>query len=603
MTDIQQRLDSRPPTVGAMFNDRVAASPQAEAFRYPDDHGAWVSLTWTRTREIVWEIAAGLLALGLGTEERVAIASSTRIEWVLLDLAINCAGGATTTVYPNTQGEEFAHIITHSDSRIFVAENADQLAKLRDLVGTEKLAGVVLLDGSDPDALSLDALREAGRAHLAEHPTSVDDAVAATSPDTLATLIYTSGTTGLPKGVELVHSNWTYEGAAVDALGIIGPDSLQYFWLPLSHVFGKAVMMIQLQIGFGSVVDGRLDQIVPGLGATHPIFMCGAPRIFEKVRNAVKANTATGVKAKIARWAFAVGRESRPYRLAGQKLPFAMGIAYAIADRLVFSSLKEKMGGNIEFFISGSAKLSEQVQEWFYSAGIVIVEGYGLTETSAVAAVNEPHTPRFGTVGPALPGSEFRIAEDGEVLLKGPGVMRGYHKDPEQTAEVLDAEGWFHTGDIGELDAEGYLRITDRKKDLMKTSGGKYVAPQKVEGALAANIPYVSQAVAVGDGRKYISALLTLDPAAVENWAKRHGKEGLSYAEVTQLPEMRVSIDRFMTRANRKLERWETVKKYQILDHELSVERGGVTANMKLRRAAISQDYADVIDSMYEVED
>ncbi|MFZ2482464.1 MAG: long-chain fatty acid--CoA ligase [Propioniciclava sp.] len=603
MTDIQQRLDSRPPTVGAMFNDRVAASPQAEAFRYPDDHGAWVSLTWTRTREIVWEIAAGLLALGLGPEERVAIASSTRIEWVLLDLAINCAGGATTTVYPNTQGEEFAHIITHSDSRIFVAENADQLAKLRDLVGTEKLAGVVLLDGSDPDALSLDALREAGRAHLAEHPTSVDDAVAATSPDTLATLIYTSGTTGLPKGVELVHSNWTYEGAAVDALGIIGPDSLQYFWLPLSHVFGKAVMMIQLQIGFGSVVDGRLDQIVPGLGATHPIFMCGAPRIFEKVRNAVKANTATGVKAKIARWAFAVGRESRPYRLAGQKLPFAMGIAYAIADRLVFSSLKEKMGGNIEFFISGSAKLSEQVQEWFYSAGIVIVEGYGLTETSAVAAVNEPHTPRFGTVGPALPGSEFRIAEDGEVLLKGPGVMRGYHKDPEQTAEVLDADGWFHTGDIGELDAEGYLRITDRKKDLMKTSGGKYVAPQKVEGALAANIPYVSQAVAVGDGRKYISALLTLDPAAVENWAKRHGKEGLSYAEVTQLPEMRVSIDRFMTRANRKLERWETVKKYQILDHELSVERGGVTANMKLRRAAISQDYADVIDSMYEVED
>ena len=603
MTDIQQRLDSRPPTVGAMFNDRVAASPQAEAFRYPDDHGAWVSLTWTRTREIVWEIAAGLLALGLGTEERVAIASSTRIEWVLLDLAINCAGGATTTVYPNTQGEEFAHIITHSDSRIFVAENADQLAKLRDLVGTEKLAGVVLLDGSDPDALSLDALREAGRAHLAEHPTSVDDAVAATSPDTLATLIYTSGTTGLPKGVELVHSNWTYEGAAVDALGIIGPDSLQYFWLPLNHVFGKAVMMIQLQIGFGSVVDGRLDQIVPGLGVIHLIFMCGAPRIFEKVRNAVKANTATGVKAKIARWAFAVGRESRPYRLAGQKLPFAMGIAYAIADRLVFSSLKEKMGGNIEFFISGSAKLSEQVQEWFYSAGIVIVEGYGLTETSAVAAVNEPHTPRFGTVGPALPGSEFRIAEDGEVLLKGPGVMRGYHKDPEQTAEVLDADGWFHTGDIGELDAEGYLRITDRKKDLMKTSGGKYVAPQKVEGALAANIPYVSQAVAVGDGRKYISALLTLDPAAVENWAKRHGKEGLSYAEVTQLPEMRVSIDRFMTRANRKLERWETVKKYQILDHELSVERGGVTANMKLRRAAISQDYADVIDSMYEVED
>ena len=603
MTDVQHKLDSRPPTVGAMFNNRVAASPNEEAFRYPDDQGAWVSLTWTRTREIVWEIAAGLLSLGLGPEERVAIASSTRIEWVLLDLAINCAGGATTTVYPNTQGEEFAHIITHSDSRIFIAENAGQLAKLRDLVGTQNMLAVVLLDGSDPDTLTLDALREAGRAHLAQHPSAVDDTVAATTADTLATLIYTSGTTGMPKGVELVHSNWTYEGAGVDALGIIGPDSLQYFWLPLSHVFGKAVMMIQLQIGFASVVDGRLDQIVPGLGATHPRFMCGAPRIFEKVRNAVKANTATGVKAKIARWAFAVGRESRPYRLAGRKLPFAMGIAYAIADKLVFSSLKAKMGGNVEFFISGSAKLSEQVQEWFYSAGIVIVEGYGLTETSAVAAVNVPGSPKFGTVGPALPGSEFRIAEDGEVLLRGPGVMRGYHKDPEQTAEVLEPDGWFHTGDIGELDDEGYLRITDRKKDLMKTSGGKYVAPQKVEGALAANIPYVSQAVAVGDGRKYISALLTLDPAAVESWAKRHGREGLSYAELTQLPEMRVSIDRFMARANRKLERWETVKKYRILDHEFSVERGGVTANMKLRRAAIDKDYADVIDSMYEIED
>ncbi|WP_284690952.1 AMP-dependent synthetase/ligase [Propioniciclava coleopterorum] len=603
MTDIQHVLDNRPPTVGAMFSGRVEATPNNEAFRYPDDHGDWVSLSWRRTRDIVWEIAAGLLALGLQPEERVAIASNTRIEWVLMDLATNCAGGATTTVYPNTQGEEFAHIITHSDSHFFVAENPEQLAKLRELVGAEQLRAAILLDGSDEDAYSLDALREKGRAHLAENPRAVEDAVAATRPDSLATLIYTSGTTGLPKGVELLHSNWTYEGVAVDQLEIIGPDSLQYFWLPLSHVFGKAVMMIQLQIGFASVVDGRLEQIVPGLGETHPSFMCGAPRIFEKVRNAVKAKTATGVKAKIARWAFAVGRESRPYRLEGKPLPFAMGIAYKIADKLVFSSLKEKMGGNIEFFISGSAKLSEQVQEWFYSAGIVVVEGYGSTETSAVASVNVPSTPRFGTVGPALPGSEFRIAEDGEVLLKGPGVMRGYHKDPEQTAEVLDADGWFHTGDIGELDADGYLRITDRKKDLMKTSGGKYVAPQKVEGALAANIPYVSQAVAVGDGRKYISALLTLDPAAVENWATRHGKEGMSYAEVTQLPEMRESIDRFLRRANAKLERWETVKKYAILDHELTVEQGGVTANMKLRRSAIAKDYADLVDSMYEVED
>ncbi|MFT3877557.1 MAG: long-chain fatty acid--CoA ligase [Propioniciclava sp.] len=602
MTDIQTLLDNRPPTVGAMFNLRVSKTPDLEAFRYPDAQENWVSLTWTRTRQQVWELGAGLLSLGLQPEDRVAIASNTRIEWVLMDLAINCAGGATTTVYPNTQGPEFAHIVTHSDSRYFVAENVAQVEKLRALVPEGQIRQIILFDGQLDGALSVADLRARGRAHLAEHPTAMDDAVAATTSDSLATLIYTSGTTGLPKGVELTHGNWTYEGVGVDSLNIIGAGSLQYFWLPLSHVFGKAVSMIQLQIGFGSVIDGRLDRIVPGLGATNPAFMCGAPRIFEKVRNAVKANSASGVKFKIARWAFAVGRESNPYRLAGKPMPKLLAVQYALANKLVFSKLQARMGGKIEFMVSGSAKLSPQVQEWFYSAGIVIVEGYGSTETSAVATVNPPVTPRFGTVGPALPGTEIRIAADGEVLIKGPGIMRGYHKDPEQTAEVL-IDGWFHTGDIGELDADGYLRITDRKKDLMKTSGGKYVAPQKVEGTLAANIPYASQVIAVGDGRKYISALITLDPAAVENWAKRHGKEDLSYAELTQLPEMRASVDRFMKRANGKLERWETVKRYAILDHELTVEDGGLTANMKLRRSVVTRRYADVVDSLYDTED
>ncbi len=604
MTDIQTLLDNRPPTIGAMFLERVRLSGGKEAYRYPDANDAWVSLTWAQTKDAVWEVAAGLLALGLQPEERVAIASSTRIEWVLADLGVNCAGGATTTVYPNTQGPEFRHIVTHSASRYFIAENVEQADKLG-LVEQDAVRHVILLDGSREDGgrtLTMAQLRERGRAHLAEHPDAVDAATAAARPESLATLIYTSGTTGLPKGVELLHSNWTYEGVAVDSLNIIGPDSLQYFWLPLSHVFGKAVLMIQLRIGFASVIDGRLDRIVPGLGATNPTFMCGAPRIFEKVRNAVKAGSATGLKGRIARWAFAVGRDSRPYRLEGRPMPGGLALQYRIADRLVFSKLQHKMGGNIDFFISGAAKLSAQVQEWFYSAGIVVVEGYGATETSAVATVNVPRTPRFGTVGPALPGTEIRIADDGEVLIKGPGIMRGYHDDPERTAEVL-IDGWYHTGDIGTLDADGYLRITDRKRDLMKTSGGKYVAPQRVEGAITANIPYVSQAVAVGDGRKYVSALLTLDPAAVESWGKRHGHEGLSYAELTQLPDMRVTIDRFLARANSRLERWETVKRYAILDHELTVEEGGVTANMKLRRDTIARTYADTVDSLYDSED
>jgi len=282
-------------------------------------------------------------------------------------------------------------------------------------------------------------------------------------------------------------------------------------------------------------------------------------------------------------------------------MPVSMRAAYALADKLVFSKLKERMGGNVEFFISGSAKLSAQVQAWFYSAGLLVVEGYGMTETSAISCFNVPQKPRLGTVGPALPGTEIKIAEDGEILIKGPGVMRGYHNDPERTAEVL-IDGWFHTGDIGELDADGYLSITDRKKDLMKTSGGKYVAPVKVETVIAATIPYVSQVVAVGDGRKYISALLTMDRDNLAKWAARKGLSDLSYAELTQHEELRKTLERFMASANAKLERWETVKRFAVLPAELSVDDGGVTPNMKVRRKVVTDQYADVVASLYDDE-
>ncbi|MFV0407280.1 MAG: AMP-dependent synthetase/ligase [Propioniciclava sp.] len=605
MTDKGEWLMNRPPTIGALFLDRVKKTPAKPAYQYPDAQENWVTLTWEQAREQVWEIGAGLLSLGLQPEERVALASSTRIEWVLIDLGINCAGGATTAVYPNLQGPEFAHIVAHSSSAYFVAENADQVDKLTTLADADQIRTVILLDGEPADdrTITLTQLRERGREHLREHPTAMEDVIAQTPADGLATLIYTSGTTGMPKGVELLHSNWTYEAAAIDSMNIIGPDSLQYFWLPLSHVFGKAVMVAQLGIGFASAVDGRLDQIMPGLAATKPTFMCGAPRIFEKVRNAVKLSSAgSPAKRAIASWAFRVGKQTHPYRLEGRKLPTLLGAQYRVADRLVYSKLKEKMGGNIQFFVSGSAKLSAQVQAWFYSAGIVVIEGYGMTETAAVSAVNHPGTPRFGTVGPAIPATEMRIADDGEVLIRGGGVMRGYHKDPERTAEVLDAEGWYATGDIGEIDAEGYLQITDRKKDLMKTSGGKYVAPQKVEGTIAANIALASQVVAVGDGRNYITALITLDPAAVQGWAERNEKAGQAHGELVRDPELIAVIQADLDQGNALLERWETVKKFTILDHELSVESGDVTANMKLRRSAIAARYADIVDTMYDAE-
>ena len=601
--DVDALVGAAPPSAGALFRWRVEQTPAKEAFRYPDAHDQWVSIDWTETRSRVDAYAAGLLALGLEPEQRVAIVSNTRIEWILADYAINCAGGATTTIYPNTQGRDFAHIVTDSGSVILVAENDEQLAKLDSSPEAEaQVRHVILFDGEGDGerVLTLDQLAERGRELLASDPGVVDRAIASIGIDDLATLIYTSGTTGMPKGVELTHRCWVYQAVVLNELELISPSALQYLWLPLSHVFGKDLLTIQLGIGFSTAVDGRIDRIVSGLGETHPNFMCGAPRIFEKVRAAVMLSSPRrGVKGRIARWAFAVGRASREYRLAGKSLPPAMSLAYTVADRLVFSKLKDRVGGNVDFFVSGSAKLSSQVQAWFYSAGLVVVEGYGLTETGAVSCVNLPLPLRIGTVGPALPGTALKIAADGEILIKGPAVMRGYHNDPERTAEAL-VDGWFHTGDIGKLDADGFLTITDRKKDLMKTSGGKYVAPAKVEGVIAATIPYVSQVVAVGDGRKYISALLTMDRESLNKWAVRHKLTELDYADLTQTPELRRTIERFMGAANGKLERWETVKRFAILPSEFSADDGGVTPNMKIRRKVVTERYADIVDSLYE---
>ncbi|MDO4785078.1 MAG: long-chain fatty acid--CoA ligase [Propionibacteriaceae bacterium] len=601
----EELLAKTAPSMGQMLRDRVAKTPEAPAFLAPDrapGENTWEQITWAQTRHIVDEIAAGLLARGLQPEERVAIASSTRIEWVMVDLAIACAGGATTTVYPNTHADDVEYIVSHSGSVVFVAETPEQLDKItgRGDLDTQ-VHTVVLLEGSsdDPRVLSYADLRELGREHLAVHPGAVDEAIAGTSHDSLSTLIYTSGTTGRPKGVELSHLCWTYMGVAMNHLKIIKGAHIQYLWLPLSHVFGKCLLAVQLEIGFCSAVDGRIDRIVAGLGEVRPTFMCGAPRIFEKVRNAVMTGN-TGMKAKIARWAFSVGRQSREYRLAGRPMPKSLAVKYRLAEKLVFSKLKKKMGGRIQFFISGSAKLSRRVQEWFYSAGLLIVEGYGMTETSAIAFVNVPQHPRFGTVGKVTPGVNVRIADDGEVLLEGPTITRGYHNEPELTAETI-VDGWLHTGDIGFLDEEGNLTITDRKKDLQKTSGGKYVAPQKVETAITANIPYVSQAVAIADGRKYVSALVTMDRDLLLKWGAKRGL-GDDYETLTKHPDLHASIARRMEKVNQHLERWETVKRFAILPEEFSVESGGVTANMKIRRSFVVEQYADVVESLYDDE-
>ncbi len=590
-------------SVGAQLRNRVELTGSREAFRYRDRSDAWQSYTWAQVGEISEAVAGGLLSLGLGHEERSAIASSTRIEWILACYGTNLAGGAVTTIYPNTTHEDVAFILSDSQAKVVFAENADQVAKVTAHTELDQqVATIVVFDGEGDGerVLTWDDFLQRGRQHLQQHPDCVREATDATGPDTLATLIYTSGTTGRPKGAELTHQSWTYLSVAVDSVGLVSADDMHFLWLPLSHVFGNCLIVIQIYVGFTTAVDGRLDRIVDNLGEVRPTLMCGAPRIFEKVRVAVLTGaTSRGIRGRIAAWSFHQGKLSIPYRLEGRPMPTMLALKYAIADRLVFSKLKQRLGGRMRFMVSGAAKMSRQVQEWFYAAGLLIIEGYGMTETSAVTFVDHWARPHLGTVGPVTPGVEYRIAEDGELLVRGPVVMRGYHNAPDLTAEVLDPDGWFHTGDVGEVDADGCLRITDRKKDLLKTSGGKYVAPQKVEGAIVANIPYVSQAVAVGDGQKYIAALLVLDPDLLRRWGDRHGFPGASYAELSQMPRVRASIERFLKRANSKLERWETVKTFAILDHDLTVADGAVTPNMKVRRRQVVEAHREIVDSLF----
>ncbi len=598
---------NRAGSVAEMLRDRVRDTPHLEAYRYPDGEDGWASRTWQQTGDQVALLAAGLIALDIEPQQRIAIAASTRYEWVLADLAIMSAGAATTTVYPSTMPEDVAYILADSDSRVVFAEDDKQIEKLRAHRDELPLITKVITFDGTPDrgddqwVISLEALADLGASHLQEHPDAVEERVKAIKPDDLATLIYTSGTTGRPKGVRLRHSSWTYEGAAIDAAHILSIDDVQFLWLPLSHSFGKVLLTIQLQIGFPTAVDGRIDKIVENLAVIRPTFMGAAPRIFEKAyaRIVTTAKGHGGAKAKIFDWASKVGVQVSRLRREGRPVPAGLKAQYLLADRLVFGKVRERFGGRVRFFISGSAALARDVAEWFDGVGIVILEGYGLTESSAGSTVNRPDSYRFGTVGLPFPGTEIKIADDGEILLKGPGVMDGYHGLDKQTKQTLVGDGWLATGDIGEVDEQGRLRITDRKKDMFKTSGGKYVAPSFIEGQFKAVCPLASQMVVHGNERNYCVALITLDPDAVDAWAEQHGMAGQSYSDVVTSPGMRDTISDYVEELNTRLNRWETIKKFDILDHDLSIESGELTPSLKVKRRVVEDHYRDRLDAMY----
>ncbi|MAT60866.1 MAG: long-chain fatty acid--CoA ligase [Micrococcales bacterium] len=590
------------PSFGQLILNRVKESGPMEAFRKPDGDG-WKSYTWDEMLQECSEIAAGLVSLGAEMEDRIAIASGTRLDWIVADYGIMLSGAATTTVYPSTEKPDVQFILEDSGTTILIAEDQSQADKADgDL---PRLRTIILMDGDgDGDkVLSWSQLREKGKAALADNPNLIQERVDATGPDKLATLIYTSGTTGKPKGVELTHSNWTYEASAMDALGILDKNDVQFLWLPLAHSFGKVLLGAHLQTGGITVVDGRVPKIVENLPIVRPTLMAAVPRIFEKVYAGVQSNMAEegGVKEKLFNWAFKVGRREYEKKLNGENYG---GWQLNLADKLIFSKVRERLGGNLRYMVSGSAALSAEINEWFDIVGMPILEGYGLTETSAATCVNRPESKMAGTVGQPLPGTEIKIADDGEIMVRGGGVMRAYRHRDEANEEVFGDQApgpgrWFATGDIGVIDDAGRIKITDRKKDLVKTSGGKYIAPGAIEAQFKAKCGIAGAVCVIANERNFASALVALDPDSAAAWADKNGKAGATIEQLANDDQVKAEVQAAVDALNSGLNRWETIKQFRILPKELTIEGGELTPSLKVKRKVVEKEFADMIDGMY----
>jgi long-chain acyl-CoA synthetase len=581
-------------TIPELFLHRVRSTPEGEAFLQPDG-ASWRSVSWKEVGQRVRAIAGGLRELGLQSEQRCALLSATRLEWILSDLGTLCAGGATTTIYPSNTADDCVYILNDSESVFVFADTEEQVRKVsarRSELGSVKK--VIVFDGApsaDGWVMTLAELMARGEARHARDPQAYERTAGEIRGEALATLIYTSGTTGRPKGVELTQDCWVYEAEAMEALDVLRPDDVQYLWLPLSHVFGKVLEVAQLQVGFVTAIDGRVERLVENLGVVRPTFVGAVPRIFEKVYNRVvdAAREGGALKYAIFKWAFGVGTEVSRLTRAGQTPGPWLARKNALATKLVFSKLQARFGGRLRFFVSGSAPLSATVAEFFHAAGILVLEG-----------VNLPTHFRFGTVGPPLRGTEVRIAPDGEIFLRGRGVMRAYHRLPEETRAALDEEGWLHTGDIGRLE-DDFLRITDRKKDLFKTSAGKYIAPTELEMKVKLASPYISQVLIHGNNRNFVSALIALDGEALQHWATTTGgRQGASYRELVRSEEVFALIEEQIRTVNAELPGYASIKRFVILPEDLTLESGDLTPSLKLKRQKVEQKYRQLLEEIYQ---
>jgi long-chain acyl-CoA synthetase len=606
MTTTNTDLGVEGKTIGELFANRAKATPNAPAFMSKQG-GAWHTKSWGEAYERAERIAHGLLASGLKPGERVAILAGSREEWTLCDLALVMAAGVTVPLYPSNTAEQCAYILNDSESAAIFVENAKQLAKIEPLVrGLAALRLVCVMDGAgvtpSDSVVTLEALEAKGAEHKAKEPGALAAVMAQMSGDSTATIIYTSGTTGNPKGVVVAHDAFTVGTRyGVSALPV-KPGDLQLLFLPLAHSFGKMLSIVAVRTGFCTAFAESIEKLVDNIGEVRPDWMAGVPRIYEKVYSGAlsKAKDAGGLKWKIFQWALGIGKQASREIQAGRKPGGLLGLQYGIADKLVFSKLRQRFGGKLRWFISGSAPLSRELAEFFHAAGMLILEGYGLTETNSLTSINREGKYKFGTVGPVLHADlQVKIAADGEILTKGVTNLRGYYKLPDATKEAIDEEGWFHTGDIGEMDADGFIKITDRKKDLIKTSGGKYVAPQMIEGQLKMD-PLVSQAVVIGDQRKYVTALVALNPDVAKKAIAEAGQSPPDdVAQAVQHEVVKKRLDALFAGLNKKLGSWEQVKYYKVLPRELTEADSELTPTLKIKRKVVTEHFRDLIEAMY----
>ncbi len=591
-------------TLNRMFLNRIDEGGDAVRFLVPAG-GTWKPMTYREVGAAVGDLARGLMALGLSRGDKVAILSSTRVEWALADIAAILGGFVTVPVYPSNLPDQVEFILAHSEARALFVEDDMQWNKV---AGSRHrlpaLSTVVLMTGDPAEkdgTIGLADLRKAGAAHAAADPGALARRTAEIAPDDDLTLIYTAGTTGPPKGVVTRHRNYAFiVTSALEAVDVPkGAVFLQF--LPLAHSLGRLEHFLTFDALAVSAFARSIQSVGDDLPAVRPEIMVSVPRLYEKfyARVLAKVEEDGGLRRAIFAWALAVGREASRRCQRGETRAGLLALKFALAEKLVFRKVRERMGGRLRFCISGGAPLSQEIAEFLHALGVLVLEGYGMTEDSTVTAVNRLERYKFGTVGKALPGTEIRIASDGEILIRGGHIFKEYYRDPEATREAVDAEGWLRSGDIGVLDNEGFLRITDRKKDIIVTSGGKNVAPQNIENLLK-NDKYVSQAFVYGDRRKYLTALLTLSSEEILKWAAQNGIAETDPAALAASPRTEEMIRARVAEINGKLASFEQVKKFAILPSDFSQETGELTPTLKVKRKVVIQKYGPILDALYE---